>query len=312
MVARKPRDPRTKRGPDLCGTTAHRHRFGSHLSIAGGPHHAIEDALRLRFDCVQVFVKNQRQWNAAPLTDEAIANFRQRLATPGFGPPVAHATYLINLASADEALWQKGCAAFADELHRCAQLAIPYLVVHPGAAGEQERPAAIRRVAAALDAILDPLPDDGPMPLLETTAGQGTTLGVDFSELGAILSEMRRSARVGICCDTCHLFAAGHDVRDAGEFDRLMAEADRWVGLDRLRCWHLNDSKGALGSRLDRHEHIGRGQIGARGFLPLLAHPRFRATPMILETEKGENAAGRAWDRVNLSRLRALERRAQS
>ncbi len=312
MSTRKSRRATAHSQPPADTPTPPRHRFGSHLSIAGGVHHAIEAALDLRLDTVQVFVKNQRQWDAPPLDADAVAAWKLRLATPGFGPPIAHATYLINLASADNTRWRQSCAAFADELDRCAQLAIPYLVVHPGAAVGQQRDAAIRRVARALDTILDPLPADAPMPLLETTAGQGTTLGASFEELGAILAEMRHAARVGVCGDTCHLFAAGYDLRHPDEYERLIAAAERCVGLRRFRCWHVNDSRGELGSRIDRHAHIGHGRIGPRGFRPLLADPRFLTTPMILETEKGTNAAGREWDRVNLGRLRGIERSLQA
>ena len=222
---------------------------------------------------------------------------------------VAHATYLINLASADGVLYERSRQAFAEELLRCDILAIPYLVVHPGAAGEQPREDAIGRVAAALDDIFDHHPDLCAMPLLETTAGQGTALGSSFHELAAIIDRMRQPERVGVCIDTCHVFAAGYDIRDPDGYAAMIAEARRTVGLKRIRCWHLNDSKGPCGAHLDRHEHIGRGQIGTAGFRNVLGDRRFRGLPMVIETKKGENAKGREWDVVNVQRLRTIATR---
>lgn len=295
---------RSERGP-----AERPHRFGAHLSIAGGMHRAIAEALRFRTDTVQVFVKNQRQWRAAPLKPDDVERWHELLATPGFGPPIAHATYLINLASPDRALYARSRAAFTEELQRCQTLGILYLVVHPGAAREAPAGRAIERLAAALNRIFDREPRLTTMPLLETTAGQGTTLGSTFDQLGEIIGRLQEPARVGICIDTCHVFAAGYDIRDAAQYDAMIELADRCVGLDRIRCWHLNDSKTDLGSRVDRHEHIGRGRIGSAGFRNLLADPRFHGVPMILETPKGKDAAGNDRDRVNLRRLRSLAAR---
>lgn len=285
------------------------HRFGSHLSIAGGVHRAVQEALRLSFDTVQVFVKNQRQWRAAPFRPDDLQRWFELLATPGFGPPVAHATYLINLASADGALWRRSREALAEELRRCDTLRIPWLVVHPGAAGDQSEGRAVARVAEALNRILDEEPRLRAMPLLETTAGQGTALGRSFEQLGAILSRIEHAERIGVCVDTCHVFAAGYDIRDPVAYEAMIAAAAECVGLARIRCWHLNDSRGGLGSRVDRHEHIGQGRIGRAGFRNVLADPRFRGVPMILETPKGTDAHGREHDRMNLRRLRGLARR---
>jgi deoxyribonuclease-4 len=286
-------------------TTAGAHRFGSHLSIAGGMHHAIEAALRLGMDAVQVFVKNQRQWRAAPLRSDDVERWHALLATPGFGPAVAHGTYLVNLAADDVELRERSCLALEEELRRCAELGIAYLVLHPGAAGTQPAPVALRNVARSLDTVLAGAPP-AVMPLLETTAGQGSTLGRSFTELGEIIAGMRHGERVGVCIDTCHVFAAGYDIRTAEGYAAMIAEAQERVGLARIRCWHLNDSVGAFGSRRDRHAHVGRGQIGAAGFRNVLSDPRFRDLPMILETPKGQDDRGREWDTVNLRRLRAI------
>ncbi|RMF73060.1 MAG: deoxyribonuclease IV [Planctomycetota bacterium] len=300
--------------PSEMHTTANddrpRHRFGSHLSVAGGVFNALIEARRLRCDAVQVFVKNQRQWKAPPLQADVIQRWRDQRAVAKNPLLVAHATYLINLASGDAALHARSRAAFADELLRCDALDIPYLVVHPGAAGEQERDRAIANVANALNRIFREHADIRCMPLLETTAGQGTSLGRTFAELGAILRRLDEPHRVGVCVDTCHVFAAGYDIRDGKAYAAMISEARREVGLERIRCWHLNDSKGELGGRRDRHEHIGRGRIGTAGFRNVLADKRFVGLPMILETPKGENGRGREWDRVNLQRLRTIATRA--
>jgi deoxyribonuclease-4 len=277
------------------------HCFGSHLSIAGGMYRAIEEAERLGFDTVQVFVKNQRQWRASPLGEEDIRVWREHAARPGFGPCVAHATYLINLAAADDDLYLKSVEVFETELRRCDALGIPYLVVHPGAVGAQSEEAALARVAVALDAIMLRNPTLTTMPLLETTAGQGSTLGRTWQQLGGILRAMTSGNWVGVCADTCHVFAAGYDIRDPEIYEAMIALAGREVGLDRIRCWHLNDSRGDCGSRVDRHEHIGKGKIGVAGFRNVLRDERFRGLPMILETPKDDEGE---WDRANLKRLR--------
>jgi deoxyribonuclease-4 len=280
------------------------------LSIAGGMHKAVSAALRMKLDTVQVFVKNQRQWGAAPFRPDDLARWHELLSTPGFGPPIAHATYLINLASPDDALYEKSRCAFADELQRCQTLAIPYLVVHPGAARGQTPEHALARVAAALNRIFRDDPNLRTMPLLETTAGQGTTLGRSFEELQTVICMLEEPERVGVCIDTCHVFAAGYDIRKPDRYEAMLVEAQRTVGLKRVRCWHLNDSKGACGSRLDRHEHIGHGRIGSAGFRNVLSDQRFDGVPMIIETPKGENETGRDWDRVNIQRLRRIAARA--
>jgi deoxyribonuclease-4 len=285
---------------------ARRHRFGAHLSIAGGMHHALLEARSLKFDALQVFVKNQRQWRAAPFQPDDLARWHELLASSRVAPVVAHATYLINLASGDDALHARSRDAFAEELARCQTLSIPYLVIHPGAAGDQSPKQAVARVAAALNHIFRAQPHVETVPLLETTAGQGTALGRSFTELGEIIQLLDEPQRVGVCADTCHVFAAGYDIRDPKAYRRMISEARRTVGLERIRCWHLNDCRGACGSRTDRHAHIGHGRIGIAGFRNLLGDRRFRGLPMILETPKGANAKGRDWDRVNVQRLRTI------
>ena len=267
---------------------------------------AIREALRLKFDTLQVFVKNQRQWRAAPLKPNDLGHWHELLAASNLTPVVAHATYLINLASPDETLYERSRNAFAEELARCQTLAIPYLVVHPGAAGPQPVEQAVARVAAALSRIFRDDPGLETTVLLETTAGQGTTLGRSFTELGEIIDLLDEPERVGVCVDTCHVFAAGYDIRKPEAYREMIAEARQAVGLERIRCWHLNDCKGACGSRVDRHAHIGQGKIGTAGFRNVLGDPHSRGLPMILETPKGENDKGRNWDGVNVQRLRTI------
>ena len=281
------------------------------MSIAGGVQNALREAQRLRCETVQVFVKNQRQWTAPPLAPDDVAQWRSLAEQTELGPLVAHATYLINLASADRTLWKRSVDAFTDELRRCSELGIDYLVVHPGAALDAPIGEAVRRVGRALNEVRKRLRESTVMPLLETTAGQGTTLGKTFDELAAILEHVDAPERVGICIDTCHVFAAGYDIRAPERYAEMVDSVEHTVGVERVRCWHLNDSKGECGSRLDRHEHIGHGQIGTAGFRNVLGDPRFVGLPMILETPKGENEAGREWDRVNLQRIRTIATQAR-
>lgn len=287
-----------------------KHLFGAHLSIAGGLHNALTEAVALKCDTVQVFVKNQRQWQAPPLTDEQIGAWHAALPK-GFGPTVAHATYLINLASAKDDLWQKSIAAFTEELRRCDALGIAYLVVHPGSPVDGTAEAGIVRVAEAMNKILADCADIATMPLLENTAGQGKTLGRTFAELGAILAKIKEKKRVGVCVDSCHAFAAGYDIRDAKAYADMKNEIEAEVGVHRVRCWHLNDSKMELGTRRDRHDHIGVGCIGRDGFRNILRDPDFLGLPMIIETPK-ENADDEPMDAVNLQRLRRMSGAARS
>lgn len=286
------------------------HRFGSHLSIAGGVSRAVEEAHRLGFHTVQIFVKNQRQWRASALKTDDLDRWFALRADRNFGPPVAHATYLINLAADSPGLATQSRQAFAEELVRCDILEIPYLVIHPGAARGQTTEQAVARVADALNRIFADQPALRAMPLLETTAGQGSSLGRTFEELAAIIERVQEPHRIGVCLDTCHVFAAGYDIRDREKFADMLRTIEQTVGLDRIRCLHLNDSRADLGARVDRHEHIGRGRIGRAGFENVLRESRLAGKPMILETAKGVNEAGREWDRVNLQRLRTIARSA--
>lgn len=287
-------------------------RFGAHLSVAGGLHLAFDAAGQARCDALQIFVKNQRQWNAPPLSPEAVRAFREHPEAARITPVIAHASYLLNLASADRGGRAKSLAALTDELQRCEALGLAGLVLHPGSAGDSDMSSAIRRIAAALNDVLADVPDGRCAILLETTAGQGSAVGWRFEHLADILAGVEAENRVGVCLDTCHLFAAGYDFRSAGDYASMIAELDRQVGIRRVRCIHVNDSVKPLASRVDRHAHIGEGEIGLAGFRHFVNDPRWAGLPMILETPKGEDDQGRDYDVVNLSRLRRLIRRTQA
>jgi deoxyribonuclease-4 len=281
------------------------------MSIGGGLHRAVERAERVEATALQVFVKSSRQWSAKPLARSEVAAFRAGTEARGLTPyTLAHGTYLINLASPDDGLWRKSLEAFRLEVDRCARLGIPYLVVHPGAhVGAGER-AGMTRVARALRRALrgrktaSAAPaDDKVRVLLENTAGQGTNLGHRFEQLAWIIERSGAEDRLGVCFDTCHALAAGYDIRTARSFRKTFSEFDRTVGCERLKAFHLNDSKFGPGSRRDRHEHIGKGSVGLEAFRLILNDRRFRHLPMVLETPKGEDLAE---DRENLSVLRSL------
>ena len=276
------------------------------MSIAGGLHLAFERAVEVGCDCFQIFVKNQRQWNAPPLTDEAVELWENARRETGIGPVVAHATYLINLASPDKSLWQRSINAYTDELRRCERLGILGLVVHPGSHVGHGEDWGVRRVAEALTIVHDRTAGFATRTILETTAGQGTSVGCRFEHLAGIIAHTASSDRIAICADTCHLFAAGYDLTTDEGYAQTFDAFDRIIGLDRLLCFHLNDSKQPLGSNVDRHEHIGKGHLGRSAFKRLVNDKRFLGRPMILETPKETDARGRDMDRVNLASLRKM------
>ncbi|HUW81739.1 MAG TPA: deoxyribonuclease IV [Phycisphaerae bacterium] len=283
-----------------------RQRFGAHMSVAGGLHTAFDRGRQVGCDCLQIFVKNQRQWRARPITDEQVRLWRRARRDTQLRPVFAHGTYLVNLASPDRAVWRRSVAACWDELVRCERLGIRDLIVHPGAHGGRGVLAGIARVTAALNELFDRTPGAPVRILLETTAGQGNAIGHEFEQLAEIIGGVGNRRRVGVCIDTAHVFAAGYDLRTLNGYAGTIERLDRAVGLRRVRCLHLNDSKTACGSRVDRHDHIGRGKLGRAAFRMLLNDPRLMSVPRILETPKGEDGRGRSYDRNNLDRLRRL------
>ena len=277
--------------------------LGAHMSVAGGHALAIERATACSMTACQIFTKNANQWNAKPIAPEAAETFRARVAASEIGFVVAHDSYLINLASPNDELRERSIVAFGDELQRCAQLGVPWLVTHPGAHMGSGVDEGIGRVASALNRLFDELPELEVTVLLETTAGQGTTLGRSFEELAMILALVEDQSRVGVCFDTCHVFAAGYDIREPEVYAATMQAFDDIIGLHRLRAFHLNDSKKGLGARVDRHAHIGDGELGTEAFRLLLNDERFAGHPGILETPKGDDGEE---DRRNLATLGAL------
>ncbi len=279
--------------------------FGAHMSIAGGFHNALLAAQAHKCDTVQLFTKNANQWKAPDLGEDEIRIFRRTLRKSRLRYPMAHDSYLINLATPDDALYRKSIEAFVVEVQRAERLGLKYLVTHPGAHVGSGDEAGLARVAAALDEVHALCRDFRAKVLLEHTAGQGTTLGWRFEHLARILELVAEPKRIGVCFDTCHVFAAGYALSPRAEYEATLREFDRHIGLSRLRAFHLNDSLKPLGSRVDRHAHIGRGCLGLEPFRLLVNDPRFRNRPMVLETpkEEGDNAD---MDRVNLGILRGL------
>lgn len=278
------------------------------MSIAGGLHRALESAQAVGCDCLQIFVKNQRQWTAKALRDEDIVLWREAVLRTGIGPTVAHATYLANLASGDRGLWNKSVAALTDELLRCQALGIVHLIFHPGAHLTATLERGIARIARGIDTIHKRTRGLDCTLLLETTAGQGTAIGHRFEHLAQIIERVAEPERLGICVDTCHVFAAGYPLIKPEDYEATVQELDDVVGIGRVKCLHVNDSKKELGSRVDRHEQIGQGQIGFRGFRNVVNDIRFRKVLKILETPKGVDQRGRDLDRINLGRLRRMIR----
>jgi deoxyribonuclease-4 len=275
------------------------------MSIAGGYYKAVEAAAEHGMDVVQLFTKNNTQWRARAIEDAEAQQFAAAVRERKIAHPLSHSSYLINLASPDNALRAKSVEAMVIELLRADQLGIPYVVVHPGAHTTASPEQGLAYVAESLNAIHAAAPRCNAQVLLEITAGQGSCLGCRFEHLAEILRQTKRAERVGICFDTCHAFAAGYDLRDPKSYKATWRAFDELLGLDRLKAIHVNDSKRELGSRIDRHEHIGRGQIGPAGFQLLVRDKRLRDVPMYLETPKGD-AGGETWDAVNLRTLRNL------
>jgi deoxyribonuclease IV len=282
--------------------------LGAHMSISGGLDKAVGRGVGVGCTALQVFTKNASQWKAKPLGEEEIGRFKAAVAGSPIAAEavVAHDSYLINLASPDPARRQQSLEAFTDELRRCDQLGIPYLVTHPGAHMGEGEDAGLARVAEALRRALEETAPTTTMVLLETTAGQGSHLGHRFAHLGRLLElvpEAELNARLGICLDTCHVFAAGYAINTPEGYAATWDEFDREIGQDRLKVLHLNDAKKPLGSRVDRHEHIGKGEIGRAGFHFIMNDARLGGLPLLLETPKGDDCAE---DRENMEFLRSL------
>jgi deoxyribonuclease-4 len=277
--------------------------LGAHMSIAGGVGNALLDGKKVDCDAIQIFTKSSRQWAAKPYTKDEIEQFEINRKETGIATIIAHDSYLLNLGSPETALRNRSVAAFIDELERCETLGVSNLVAHPGShvgAGEAE---GIKTIAKSLDEVHTACPGYNVKITLEITAGQGSNLGYRFEQIGAIIDATKQSERLRVCFDTEHAFAAGYDIRTKDGYERTFTEFDEVIGIKLLAAFHLNDSKKEFNSRVDRHEHIGKGFIGVEAFRLLMNDTRFWGLPMCLETPKGPELKE---DRENLALLRSL------
>lgn len=278
--------------------------LGAHVSTGGGIERSIANALDIGCSCFQIFTKNQRQWEAKPLSVTSISSFKELLEASGLGPVLSHDSYLINLASPKDDVFKRSIASLKDEIYRCSELGIDHLVMHPGShMGEGVGPG-LKRFIEGLDGSISILKDSNdhiPSILIENTAGQGTNLGSNLNQISTILDGSEFKSYLGLCLDTCHSFAAGYDIVSEKGYQKTMNEIDELIGLDRLKAVHLNDAMFEIGSRKDRHETIGEGRIGVDGFAHFINDPRLDELPGILETPGGPDSYRR-----ELATLRSL------
>jgi len=279
--------------------------IGAHMSITGGMHKALERGEEVGCETIQLFVKSNMQWKVTPLTEEAVQQFTATRKATGISPLVSHLSYLVNLAATDRITLKRSRQTFPIEHEYTERLGIEYLVIHPGAHMGAGEAAALKKIARYLNAVHKKTTDYTSKILLETTAGQGTYVCYRFEHIARILEMLDEPERVGVCYDTSHTFAAGYDIRTETAYRKTFREFDKVVGLKWLKVFHLNDSKAPFESRVDRHEHIGRGHLGLEPFRLLLNDRRFKKLPMILETPKGEEK-GVSLDAINLGTLRSL------
>jgi deoxyribonuclease-4 len=279
--------------------------LGCHLSISGGLEQAVARAEALNINALQIFSHNARSWKMSPLSPDDAKKFLERRQRAHIEYTVIHTIYLINLASPDKKIFSLSVQALKDEIQRAGELHIPHVNTHIGAHMGQGVEKGLERVVEALDTVLaSPQAKNAPTVkiLLENSAGEGTELGASFAELATVLKNVQHPDRVGVCIDTCHAFCAGYDLTTPQGLEKAIEELDRTVGLERVELIHLNDSKFPLGSRRDRHEHIGQGHIGLEGFRLVVNHPALRHKPFILETPKDDEQS----DPTNVARVRSL------
>lgn len=279
--------------------------LGCHVSISGGLEQAVARAEELKINALQIFSHNARSWKMGPLKPDDAKKFIERRQRAHIEYVVIHTIYLINLASPDPKNFKLSVQALKDEVQRAGELQIPHVNTHIGAHMGQGVERGLERIVEAIDMVLaSPQAQDAPdvKILLENSAGEGTELGASFAELGTVLNNIKDRSRVGVCIDTCHAFCAGYDMTTPYRLEQMLAELDREIGLNRVVLMHLNDSKFPLGSRRDRHEHIGQGHIGTEGFRLIVNHPALRDKPFILETPKDDEQS----DPTNLARIRAV------
>ncbi len=278
-------------------------KFGAHESIKGGVYAAIERARDATCDVVQIFNKSNSQWRARKLEDAEVERYFELVKESGIAVVCSHSSYLINLASPDPTLNEKSFKSFEEEVRRCNRLEIPSLVFHPGSHVGSGEEAGMDKIGENLNRLSDQVPDNRVCLCLEATAGQGSNLGYTFEQLAAIIDRVDNRDQMGVCLDTCHIFAAGYPISEPAEYKKTMQQLDQVVGLERLKVLHLNDSKKEFGSRRDRHEHIGEGHIGCDAFRNVVNDRRLARIPMIIETPKEDDLEE---DRKNLKVLRSL------
>ncbi len=280
--------------------------LGAHTSIAGGVSTSVDRAVKLGFTAMQIFTKNNNRWFAKPLEENEIILFKEKLASSGIKFVVAHDSYLINLCAANKEILEKSRNAFVDELERCELLGIPYLNFHPGSHGGQGEKDGLKIIAESINIAHDKTKGFKVGSMLELTAGQGTALGYRFEHIAEIIELVEDQNRMSVCIDTAHIFAAGYDIRSPKAYKKTMKDFNEIIGYDRLHCFHMNDSKKELGSRVDRHEHIGRGFIGLEGFTNIMNDKKIEKIPKVLETPKGKEQLE---DLENLETLKSLIKR---
>lgn len=262
--------------------------IGAHMSIAGGVYNALIEGEALGCTTIQIFTSNQRQWRGKRYSKEEVEQWHELLAESGIQKVMSHGSYLLNLGSPKSEALEKSRRAFRKEVERCHLLDVAFLNIHPGAALDGSREAAIERIIESLLECEDLFAEGKTTLLLETTAGQGSTIGWCFEEIGAIVKGVKGALPIGVCMDTCHTFAAGYDLRTPKAWEKTLEEFEDQVGLSYLKALHVNDSKMDLGSRRDRHANLGEGKIGLSGFKAMMHHPKIGALPLYLETPNGE------------------------
>ncbi len=277
------------------------HLIGAHAFVKGGVSSAIETSQKLGFTAIQIFTKNNNQWHGKDLTEIEINNFKTKLKSSNIKIVVSHDSYLINLCAPNQENLEKSRTAFVDEIKRCEQLGIPYLNFHPGSHGGQGEEFGIEIIAESINIAHFKTPGSTVLSMLETTAGQGTSIGHTFEQLKKIIEKVEDKTRICVCVDTAHIFAAGYDI--VNNYENVIKNFDEIIGLNLLKCLHMNDSKKPLGSKVDRHEHIGKGFIGKVGFKNIMNDKKLLHIPKILETPKGKEQQE---DLINIKTLQSL------
>ena len=278
--------------------------LGAHFSISGGLHEALREAKRYGCSALQIFTKTSRSWKERTVSDEEVELFDKTRKNAGIKIVASHTSYLINLAAPDSEKHSLSCKALEQELIRSSALNIDFVVLHPGSLMGGGEKKGIDRISKSINSIFRRIPETGTRLLLETTAGQGTGLGHTFEQLHEMIEKIDLKDKTGVCIDTSHIFAAGYDIRDEFSYNRTIDEFDKITGFDKLFLIHLNDSKKGLGSRVDRHEHIGKGEIGIDAFRLIMNDKRLAGIPKIIETPK--SGGGKDWDRINLRKLKLM------